>query len=148
MTNEDKPTNPFEPSKQPEQKKPILTLKERWLLEDKTCEKCGQITEKVRGLTKQNLKRLMTPKFAMNEMIISFILLMVILLGLAYQSETKLSRNWIESMTSGGIENCKLICNSQCSAFIGISANESISLLNISLPSEIYTNELNESNDT
>jgi len=148
MTNEDKPTDLFEmiePPKQPEQKKSKLTFKERWLLKDKTCEKCGQVTETIKGITKQNLKRLITPKFTMNEMILSFILLMVILLGLAYQNETKTSRDWIESMTTGGLAACQFNCNNQCNAFAGINTNQSLPNINISL---FRNNELNESNDT
>ena len=52
-----------------------MGFEENWLKEDKVCEKCGQVTERQKGLTKQNLKRLLSVKFDINELIITFIII-------------------------------------------------------------------------
>lgn len=95
-----------------ENKKSVF--KENWLKVDKTCEKCGQVTERQKGLTKQNLKRLITPQWNMQEIIITFMLIMVILLAYVYISETKQCREWVASMFAGDKNECKVNCNLQC----------------------------------
>ena len=66
------------------------------LKEDKVCEKCGQVTERQKGLTKQNLKRLFSIKFNMNEFIITFIIIMVLVSAYAYQLDTKTCRDYVK----------------------------------------------------
>ena len=90
------------------------TFKENWLLEDKLCPVCKQVTEKQKGLTKQNIKRLFSFKFDANEIIFTAILVLVLLLALSYNSETKKCREWISPMNSGDKNNCKAVCDQKC----------------------------------
>lgn len=92
----------------------IKTFKERWLLEDIKCEKCGQIISRQRGLTKQNLKRLLKPTWNVNEILITFMIIMILFLAFSYKSEVKQCQDWIGSMYSGDIDNCKFMCDSRC----------------------------------
>lgn len=80
-----------------EMKKP-LTFKERWLLEDERCSQCNAITKRVRGITKQNIKRLLTPQFNTTELLITFILIMVIVMAFLYKSETQQCRDFIKNI--------------------------------------------------
>jgi len=91
-----------------------MSFKERWLLEDIKCEKCGQVTTKQRGITKQNLKRLITPQWNINEMIITIMIIMILVLAFAYRSETKQSREWIKEMYDGSEDNCIEVCSDKC----------------------------------
>ena len=89
-------------------------FKENWLKEDKLGPVCKQVTEKQKGFTKQNIKRLFSFKFDANEIIFTAILILVILLALSYSSETKQCKDWISPMTSGDKDNCKYVCNQRC----------------------------------
>ena len=73
-----------------------MGFEENWLKEDKVCEKCGQVTERQKGLTKQNLKRLLSVKFDINELIITFIIIMVLLSAYAYKLDTQTCRNYVK----------------------------------------------------
>jgi hypothetical protein len=75
---------------------PKNVFKENWLKVDKVCEHCGQVTERQRGLTKQNLKRLMTIKFNMNEVIITLIIILVLISAYAYKVETQICRDYVK----------------------------------------------------
>jgi len=89
-------------------------FKENWLKVDETCPGCGQITKRQKGMTKQNLQRLIKPKFDFNEILITFMLIMVVVLALVYNSETKQCREWLTSMAGDSISDCKWNCNSKC----------------------------------
>ena len=95
-------------------------FKENWLKEDKICSQCGQITEKQRGLTKQNIKKLFSFKLTTDEIIFTALIILVIVLAYAYNHDTKQSREWINSMVSGSIENCKFNCNNHCDLYAQI----------------------------
>lgn len=68
------------------------SLKERWLDNwnrvDKRCPTCNQVTKVERGITRQNVKRLIWSKPNINDMIILFMLVMVLLLAYRYKIET------------------------------------------------------------
>jgi hypothetical protein len=87
----------------------------KWLREDKKCPHCGQVTERVRGLTKQNLRRLIIPKWDLNEITITLLLIMIIVLALVYKVETDTCRNWLKPMIEDDGANCINICDEKCS---------------------------------
>jgi len=93
-------------------------VNENWLKTDKVCESCGQVTEKQKGFTKQNLKRLCTIKFDMTEVIWMTILVLVLVLAFAYKTETAVCREWIGPMFEGDRDNCIETCSFKCSALI------------------------------
>lgn len=86
-------------------------FKENWLKVDETCPACHQITKRQKGITKQNLKRLITPQFNMTEILITFMIIMVLALAFVYNYETKECRDWLKEMTSG---DCVGVCDYKC----------------------------------
>jgi hypothetical protein len=109
-----------------EQNNPKKSFKERWLDEDKKCEHCGNIAYHAKGICRQNLKRLITPRFDFNELLITFIIIMVCVISFAYKAETQQSRDWLNEMTVGGYDGCINTCDyksgrefSQCSYYTG-----------------------------
>ena len=63
-------------------------FKEQWLAEDKRCEHCNQVIEVARGLNKQNLKRLIFAKPTIQDWMMFFIIIMVLLMAWRYNVET------------------------------------------------------------
>jgi hypothetical protein len=92
-----------------------MNIKENWEKKDEVCPYCGQITQQAKGITKQNLRKLLVPKWNMNELLITLLLLALILLAVAYRTETAACREWITPMLEGR-EECLFICNSRCAA--------------------------------
>ncbi len=86
----------------------------KWLEEDKKCEHCGQITERARGLTKQNLKKLISFKFTFDEFLITFMIIMILVMAWAYKAETQQCRDWIKPLHTGTVEECKNVCDMKC----------------------------------
>jgi hypothetical protein len=98
-----------------------MGLKENWNKEDIVCPNCKQVTERVRGLTKQNLKRLMTPTWNMNEMLILFMIIMIAVLAFSYNKEIKTCKEWLKPMFISDNANCISVCNYRCEGyFVGI----------------------------
>jgi hypothetical protein len=106
------------------------TFKENWLKVDETCPNCGQVTKRQRGLTKQNLKRLIIPQWNSTEILITLMLIFIIILAYVYSFETKQCKEWISSMTAGGKEICRMNCNLQCDK---IKEEENTNLTNLNL---------------
>jgi len=93
----------------------VNKFKENWLKEDERCPSCNQVTHRVRGVTKQNLKRLIKPKWDINEFTIMFFLVFFILIAFLYKVETQTCRDWIKNMTyAPSEEECKFGCTIQC----------------------------------
>lgn len=73
-----------------------MTFKEDWIkkwnAEDKRCPACNQVTEIVRGVNKQNLKRLVFQKPTAQDLIIFFMLVSMLLLAWRYNVETETCR--------------------------------------------------------
>ena len=137
------PKEQSEDKKEKESKKKI-SFKENWLKVDEVCVCCNQIIKKQRGITRQNLKRLIRPKFTLDEIIITFMLIMVIALAFVYQSETKQCRDWITPMFKGDLDNCKAVCNMRCEMTNAIRERNALNYTRL----ENITNELNEFNGT
>ena len=118
-------------------------LKENWLKEDEHCATCGATTRRVRGLTKQNLTRLIKPTWSTNELTITFLLIFFIIIALLYKAETKDAREWISNMTrSATKEECKFGCAMQCSKICSqmYELNLSTEGLNLTLSTLNYSN--------
>lgn len=75
-------------------------FKENWLKTDICCEKCGQVTERQRGMTKQNIKRLFSVKFTMEEVIWTLVIIMVLISAYAYQHDTAICREYAKQIQS------------------------------------------------
>jgi len=66
----------------------IQKIFRKWNEIDKTCSCCGQVTEKVRGITKQNIKRMVRLKPSSLEWTLIIFFLLFILIMLLYRYET------------------------------------------------------------
>jgi hypothetical protein len=141
--NEEKP-NEEEQNKTPVKKQKKNNFKENWLKEDILCGECGKVKVKQRGLTKQNLKRLITPTWELNEILITLMLVMMIGLAFVYQSETKQCRDWITPMFEGDVNNCKWVCDTRCQML----EEKKLVALNLTNATLTTINELNELNGT
>lgn len=64
---------------------------------DERCPYCGQVTKVARGVNKQNLKRLFLSKPSMQDMIVLFTIIMVLLVAWRYQAETEQCRLFIDN---------------------------------------------------
>lgn len=95
-----------------ENKKNIF--KENWLKTDEVCPCCNQVTKIVRGITKQNIRRLLIPQFNMNELIYTLILALILFSAYSYINETKICNDWIAPMIEDGGRNCLSVCDSMC----------------------------------
>jgi len=82
-----------------------IEKKNKWLEEDKLCPSCGQVIERSRGITKQNMKRLFKPQWNATEMTINILLVGILLLAFLYNGETSQAREYVELMENG--EFCK-----------------------------------------
>ena len=89
-----------------------------WLAVDERCPCCNAVTKEVKGLTKQNVKKLLIPKWNMTEVIITILLIMLILLSVLYKTETQQCRDWISPMYANGGEDCYSICNAKCQLIV------------------------------
>lgn len=92
-----------------------MTFKEYWEKTDEKCPECGAVTKRVRGITKQNLKRLIIPRWDMTELTITLLLIFLIILGYSYKSETQMTREWIKEMYDSGNKTiCNMVCSQKC----------------------------------
>jgi 4-hydroxy-3-methylbut-2-enyl diphosphate reductase IspH len=91
-------------------------MNKNWNAVDETCPTCQQVTKRVRGITKQNLKRLIKPKWDSTEIVFTIILLMLFLISFLYKSETQQCRDWLEPMYAAkNRAGCEYVCDSRCS---------------------------------
>ena len=84
-----------------------MGIKEEWNKTDVKCTSCGQVTQKARGITQENMKSLLIPKWNATEMTINILLIGILLLGYLYMSETSQAREYVQLVESG--ELCKQI---------------------------------------
>jgi len=103
----------------------IIDIFPKWNETDKLCENCGKVEKPQRGICRQNMKRLITPRFDMNEIVFTIIIIMVIVLAFAYKNETQQCRDWLMPMFADNGENCLIECNNRCGL---IEENENFGL--------------------
>lgn len=104
----------------------------KWLLEDEKCPHCNQITKKQRGITKQNLRRLLVPKWDLNELIITLLLIMFLVMGYLYGIETGQCRDWLKPMLINKDE-CVRVCDLKCKLIYESPNNTAANLLVVNL---------------
>lgn len=90
-----------------------MGIKENWNKTDELCSHCEQVTKRVRGITKQNIRRLLIPKFNSTEIIITILLIMFFFLAFLYNAETKSCRDWLKPMQQG-YDKCIFTCDDKC----------------------------------
>jgi len=85
-----------------------------WNEVDEHCPTCNAITKQQRGVSKQNMRRLITPKWDATEMLILFMIIMILVLAWAYAKETEQCRTWISDMRGTSKMECFANCNERC----------------------------------
>jgi hypothetical protein len=117
-----------------------ITTSSNWNKTDDTCSHCGQVTTKQKGLTKQNLRRLVVPKMDLNEIVFTVLLILILLLAYSYIQETKVCKDWISPMINNSGKDCFNVCSMRCQAIVSNSQED----LSESLPLWAY----NQTNKT
>lgn len=84
----------------------MKTIKERWNEEDERCSYCNNVTKKVIGLNKQNLKRLFT-KPTLQDIIVFIMLLGCLILTWAYYADI----SQYQAIIKNPIEFCTIYQN-------------------------------------
>lgn len=69
-------------------KSPKELFLQKWNSTDKTCPTCHQITERTKGITKQNLKRLVWGPPNMQDWLTLFMMIGILMMAYLYHSET------------------------------------------------------------
>ena len=106
--------------------------KVNWLDVDETCPTCGQVTKQVRGITKQNLKKLLIPKWNMTEVIITLLFIALIVLSFLYKNETQQCRDFLEPMYADDGIHCNIVCENKCNLIQnGVMGDTSINSTNL-----------------
>ncbi|MCK9370031.1 hypothetical protein M0R04_09020 [Candidatus Dojkabacteria bacterium] len=73
-------------------------FKDKWNTEDETCPHCGQVTKISKGLTRQNVKRLIGLKLRMSDFIVLFMLILILFITWAYYHDTKSCRDFLKDI--------------------------------------------------
>jgi len=79
--------------------------------EMEVCPACGniKITKRMRGITKQNVRRLFRPKWTINEVIITFLIFMILVMAMLYKLETQQARDFIKDFNANPQKYCETI---------------------------------------
>lgn len=139
--NSDPIENPIESNEGSEKKSVGERFKDKWNSEDETCKRCGQVTKISRGLTKQNVKRLIGLKIKMSDFLVLVMLCLVLFLAYAYFQETKTCREFLNNIDY----NCMVRLKSYNQTSYGMPTFNP-NILNESNASVV--NETNELNST
>ena len=99
------------------------TIKENWEKVDELCPTCGHVTKEAKGITRQNMRKLLIPKFTLNEAIYTFIIIVVLALGFLYMSETAQCRDFAHRLQTNPQETCDMLLSNQ-----SISGGKGISM--------------------
>ncbi len=103
-----------------EVKLPKKSFNERWNEVDETCPHCRQVTSRVRGLNRQNLRNLMDPRrTTMSDWIVFFMIVMILFVAYRYEAETAQCQEFIDNIETICLqvkqefvnETLGLICN-------------------------------------
>lgn len=72
-------------------------FKENWLKVDEHCSACGSVTKQAKGLNKQNLMRLVKPRWPTYvEWIVIIFIFIFLLNSLAYRHDTEICREFVK----------------------------------------------------
>jgi len=108
------------------------TIKENWLKEDELCPTCGHVTKPAKGITKQNIRKLLVPQFNMNEIIWTFTIIMILALAFLYQSETAECRDFAKRLSENPQKICDMLIQNQ-----SISGGKGVSIYSTRYDGEI-----------
>lgn len=83
-----------------------MGLKDNWNKTDETCPSCGHVTKQVKGITKQNLKRLLVPRFSGADFTINILIIAMLVLAWRYQVETKQAKEYVNLVENNRSQLC------------------------------------------
>lgn len=106
-----------------------------WIKTDELCPACGHVVKEVKGLTRQNIRRLFSFKGSMMEFILFIVVIFALISAYAYNIETKECRDFLEK-NQAWIESIKydspsagIIQQNQCS-YTYVNGTLEVSCLN------------------
>lgn len=74
-----------------------ISFKEQWNKVDELCDKCGKVSKPAVGINRQNIKRLLSFKMGLNEIVIFLLLIMLLFSVYRYYNDTNTCRSFIDS---------------------------------------------------
>ena len=108
-------------------------FKAKWNQQDETCSSCGQVTRISKGLTKQNVKRLIGLKIKASDLLVLFMLIMMLFIAWAYYRDMQVSRDFMNNIDY----NCMIWEKSHIT-----------NLSSYANPNDLILKEANETNET
>jgi len=124
-------------------KKVRKTFKEKWNEVDETCPHCKSITKINRGLTKQNLNKLVFGKPTVEDWMLSAIIALILFSAWAYYDDTKLCKDAAINFETNCIKYYDSIIKSNASNYNSQMEDISYFILNYTSP-EIITPATNQ----
>jgi len=115
------------------------TIKENWEKVDEVCPHCNQVTKQAKGITRQNMKRLVSFKGSKSsDWILTLIIILVLLMAWSYRNETAQCREWINPMFSS---DCYSVCEQRCDLIKGTNSQTGgFDFININFTNTNLTN--------
>jgi len=75
-----------------------MTFKEEWLKEDEKCQYCGNVTKRAKGINKQNIKRLFSPKINEREVMTLIMIFLTLLMFWAAKHDLEVCKDTANNM--------------------------------------------------
>jgi hypothetical protein len=109
-----------------------MNFKDNWLKTDELCPTCKTVIKKQRGITRQNLKRLVKFKWDVNDVVITIVLILVFFLSFLYKYEIQQCRDWLKPLHSAkSLEVCEYVCDTRC-RMLNYTKNQELNTSNFS----------------
>lgn len=118
-----------------------MGIKENWFKEDKTCLTCGNVTERQRGITRQNVRRLFSFNWTATEWTITLLILGYIMVAFFLRHDLNASRQFSDDLHKYPNKYCSLLedCsvnpkNVLCNLSSNSNLNNNIGIKNLKYP--------------
>ena len=86
-------------------------MESKWKQTDELCPTCGHVTKRVRGLTKQNLKKLVSFKWDWDEFIMTLVLILLVITAFAYKHDIAQCKAYVKDITENPCKFCRVTSN-------------------------------------
>ena len=108
-----------------------------WLKEDEICPLCNHVTHQKKGITRQNMKKMLRWSWSTNDLILLFVIAMLLFVSWRYTVETKECRAYVQDLRTNPYDTCAKLTSNATNAAKGI---ESLNNLNLSIWQQQNTN--------
>ena len=100
-----------------------------WNKIDELCPLCGGVTHAQKGITRQNMKKMLRWSWNTNDLILLFVIIMLVFVSWRYTVETKACRDYVQDLQTNPYDTCAKLTSNATNAAKGI---ESLNNLNLS----------------